>query len=72
MKYRILIQKIINTNQLTLVWYMETGNTPWETDIEANALEKYKELLRKYPSEDLTLVSHRTVTIDITAITQGD
>jgi hypothetical protein len=46
---------------------METGNTPWETDIEAKALEKYKELLRKYPSEDLTLVSPYTVNIDVTA-----
>jgi hypothetical protein len=66
MKYRILIQKIINTNQATLNWYMEAGNTPWETEDESAALEKYKELLQKYPAGDLTLVSPVSIDIDVT------
>jgi len=64
MKYRILIQKIVNTNQVTLNWYMETGNTPWETEDEAMALAKYKDLLQKYSAGDLTLVT--PVEVDIT------
>jgi hypothetical protein len=67
MKYRILIQKIVNTNQATLNWYMETGNAPWETEDEAIALAKYKELLQKYSAGDLTLIS--PVPIDITVTT---
>jgi hypothetical protein len=67
MKYRILIQKIVNTNQATLNWYMETGNTPWETEDEATALSKYENLLQKYSAGDLTLVSPITVNIDVTA-----
>jgi hypothetical protein len=67
MKYRILIQKIVNTNQATLNWYMETGNTPWETEDENLALTKYKELLKKHASEDLTLVSPVAVNIAVTA-----
>jgi hypothetical protein len=67
MKYRILIQKIVNTNQATLSWYMETGNTPWETEDENIALGKYKELLQKYSAGDLTLISPVTVDIAVTA-----
>jgi hypothetical protein len=67
MKYRILIQKIVNTNQATLNWYMETGNTPWETEIENEALTKYKELLQKYSAGDLSLIS--PVEVDITVTT---
>jgi hypothetical protein len=67
MKYRILIQKIVNTNQATLNWYMETGNTPWETGNKEIALTKYKELLQKYSTGDLTLISPVTVDITITA-----
>jgi hypothetical protein len=67
MKYRILIQKTINTNQATLNWYMEAGNTPWETEDEETALSKYKDLLQKYSAGDLTLISPVTVDITITA-----
>jgi hypothetical protein len=67
MKYRILIQKIINTNQATLNWYMETGNAPWETENEDIALTKYKELLQKYSAGDLTLISPVMVDITVTA-----
>jgi hypothetical protein len=66
MNYQILIQKIINTNQATLNWYMETGNTPWKTEDEEAALTKYKELLQKYSAGDLTLVSPVTVGITVT------
>jgi hypothetical protein len=55
MKYRILIQKIVNTNQSILNWYMETGNAPWETEDEEIALTKYKELLQKYSAGDLLI-----------------
>jgi hypothetical protein len=64
MKYRILVQKIVNTNQATLNWYMETGNAPWETDDEVEALAKYKGLLQKYSAGDLTLII--PVDVDIT------
>jgi hypothetical protein len=64
MKYRLLIQKILNTNQATLNWYMEAGGAPWETESEETALKKYKELLQKYPAGDLTLIS--PVEVDIT------
>jgi hypothetical protein len=67
MKYRILIQKIVNTNQSTLNWYMETGNAPWETENEEIALTKYKELLQKYSAGDLSLISPVTVDITVTA-----
>jgi hypothetical protein len=67
MKYRILIQKIINTNQVTLNWYMETGNAPWETENEEVALAKYKELLQKHSAGDLTLISPFEVDITVTA-----
>jgi hypothetical protein len=67
MKYRILIQKIVNTNQSILNWYMETGNAPWETEDEEIALTKYKELLQKYSAGDLTLISPVTVDITVTA-----
>jgi hypothetical protein len=67
MKYRILIQKVVNTNQATLNWYMETGNAPWETENEEVALTKYKELLQKYSAGDLTLISPVTVDITVTA-----
>jgi hypothetical protein len=67
MKYRILIQKIMNTNQVTLNWYMESGNAPWETENEASALEKYKELLQKYSAGDLTLISPVPIDITVTA-----
>jgi hypothetical protein len=67
MKYQILIQKIVNTNQATLNWYMETGNTPWETENEEVALTKYKELLQKYSAGDLTLISPVPVDITVTA-----
>ena len=66
MKYRILIQKIVNTNQATLNWYMENGNVPWETEDETQALAKYKELLQKYSVGDLTLISPISVSIDVT------
>jgi hypothetical protein len=65
MKYRILIQKIVNTNQATLNWYMESGNAPWETEDESEAPEKYKELLEKYSAGDLTLVSPLNVDISV-------
>jgi hypothetical protein len=67
MKYQILIQKIVNTNQATLNRYMETGNAVWETKDESVALEKYKELLQKYSAGDLTLIS--PVDVDITVTT---
>jgi hypothetical protein len=67
MKYRILIQKIVNTNQATLNWYMETGNAPWETEDEDVALEKYKELLQRYSMGDLTLISPISIDITVTA-----
>jgi hypothetical protein len=67
MKYRILIQKIVNANQSVLNWYMETGNAPWETENEETALTKYKELLQKYSAGDLTLISPVTVDITVTA-----
>jgi hypothetical protein len=67
MKYRILIQKIVNTRQTTLNWYMETGNTPWETEEKDVALEKYKQLLQKYSAGDLTLISPITVDIAVAA-----
>ena len=67
MKYRILIQKIMNTNQVTLNWYMETGNTPWETEDETAALTKYRELLQKYSAGDLTLIFPIPVDITVTA-----
>jgi hypothetical protein len=67
MKYRILIQKIVNTNQTTLNWYIETSNTPWETDDENVALNKYKELLQKYSAGDLTLVTPFDVDITVSA-----
>jgi hypothetical protein len=66
MKYQILIEKIVNTNQTVLNWYMETGNTPWETGEETIALAKYKELLQKYSAGDLTLISPVTVNITVT------
>jgi hypothetical protein len=65
MKYRILIQKIVNANQATLNWYMETGNAPWETEEETVALAKYKELLQKYSAGDLTLISPIAVNITV-------
>jgi hypothetical protein len=67
MKYRMLIQKIVNTNQATLNYYMEVGNTPWETEDEAIALAKYKELLQKYSAGDLTLISPVPIDITVTA-----
>jgi hypothetical protein len=67
MKYRILIRKIVNTNQEILNWYMETGNAPWETENEEIALTKYKELLQKYSIGDLNLISPITVDIAVTA-----
>jgi hypothetical protein len=67
MKYRILIQKIVNTNQTTLNWYMETGNASWETEDEIVALTKYRELLQKYSAGDLTLISPIPVDITVTA-----
>jgi hypothetical protein len=67
MKYRILIQKTVNANQVTLSWYMETGNAPWETEDEDVALAKYKGLLLKHPAGDLTLVSPVSVDITVTA-----
>jgi hypothetical protein len=66
-QYRILIQKIANANQLTLNWYMETGNTPWETEEKDAALEKYKQLLQKYSAGDLTLISRIPIDITVTA-----
>lgn len=65
MKYRILIQKIVNTNQATLNWYMETGNASWETEDESAALAKYKELLQKYSAGDLTIVTPLDVDIAV-------
>jgi hypothetical protein len=67
MKYRILIQKIVNTNQITLNWYMETGNAPWETADELAALAKYRELLQKHSAGDLTLISPVPIDITVTA-----
>jgi hypothetical protein len=67
MKYRILIHGIVNTNQATLSWYMESFNLPWETEDEKFALETYKELLKKHPAGDLTLVSPIPVDITVTA-----
>jgi hypothetical protein len=67
MKYRILIQKIVNTNQAALNWYMETGNAPWETEDEAIALAKYRDLLQKHSAGDLTLISPVTLDIIVTA-----
>jgi hypothetical protein len=66
MKYRILIQKIVNS-QAALNWYMETGNAAWETEDEAGALAKYKELLQKYPAGDLTLATPVDVDITVSA-----
>jgi hypothetical protein len=67
MKYRILIQKIVNASQSALNWYMETGNAPWETEDEAAALSKYQELLQKHSAGDLTLISPLTVDITVAA-----
>jgi hypothetical protein len=67
MKYRILIRKVVNTNQEIFNWYMETGNTPWETENEEIALTKYKELLQKYSAGDLTLTSPVVIDITVTA-----
>ncbi|MDR0604769.1 MAG: hypothetical protein LBG80_10745 [Bacteroidales bacterium] len=61
-----MIQKIVNANQTTLNWYMETGNTPWETEDEMAALTKYRDLLQKYSAGDLTLISPVTVDIAVT------
>jgi hypothetical protein len=57
----------MNTNQATLNWYMETGNTQWETENETEALAKYKDLLQKYSAGDLTLVTPVNVDITISA-----
>jgi hypothetical protein len=65
MKYRILIQKIVNTNQEILCYYMESGNSPWETEDESEALNKYKELLRKYSAGSMEIVSPIDVSITI-------
>jgi hypothetical protein len=67
MKYQILIQKIMNTNQAILNWYAETGNAPWETESEDAALAKYKNLLQKYPAGDLTLATPVDVGITVSA-----
>jgi hypothetical protein len=64
MKYRVLIQKVVNTSQEVLCYYTESGNSPWETENEEVALTKYKELLQKYSAGALTLIS--PVAIDIT------
>jgi hypothetical protein len=52
---------------MSLNWYMETGNTPWETDSETEALKKYKDLLQKYSAGDLTLVNPIDVDISVSA-----
>jgi hypothetical protein len=62
-----LIQKIVNTNQAILNWYLEAGNTPWETEDEAVALAKYKDLIQKYSAGDLTLISPVPIDITVTA-----
>jgi hypothetical protein len=67
MKHRILIRKIVNTNQETQQFYQEAGNTPWETDNESVALAKYKELLQKYSAGDLTLITPMDVDITVSA-----
>jgi hypothetical protein len=67
MKYRILIRKVVNTNQEVLGYYVESANTPWETEDEAVALNKYKKLLHKYSAGNLTLVSPVDVSINVSA-----
>jgi hypothetical protein len=67
MKYRILI-KLINVNVASLNWFTgSAGNTPWETEIEEEALVKYKELLNSHPVDNLTLVQVVPVNIEVTA-----
>jgi hypothetical protein len=66
MKYRILIKKV-NINVDYLNWFTgPSGNTPWETESEQEALEKYQELLNANPSGNLTLVQIVPVNISVT------
>jgi hypothetical protein len=67
MKYRILIQKIINTNQEVLSYYMESNNTPWEVEDESMALNKFKDLLQKYSAGNLSLISPVDVSIVVSS-----
>jgi hypothetical protein len=66
MTYKILTQKVFYSNQITLNWYTEKDNNPWETDDIDIALAKYKELLQKYAAKNLTLLSTIPVDIEIT------
>jgi hypothetical protein len=67
MKYRILI-KSVNINVASLNWFTgSSGNAPWETEVEQDALTKYQELLTANPSGNLTLVRVVPVSIAVTA-----
>jgi hypothetical protein len=67
MNYRILI-KTVNVNVASLKWFTgPSGNNPWETESEQEALEKYQELLNSNPSGNLTLVQIVPVNISVTA-----
>jgi hypothetical protein len=67
MKYRILI-KTVNVNVASLNWFTgSSGNTPWETEDEQEALTKYKELLTANPSGNLTLVQVVPMDTEVTA-----
>jgi hypothetical protein len=66
MKYRILI-KTVNVNVASLNWFNgPAGNTPWETDAENEALQKYQELLNAHPANHLTLVQMIPVNVAVT------
>jgi hypothetical protein len=67
MKYRILI-KTVNVNVDSLNWFTGSSRaTPWETDVEEEALQKYQELLNTNPSGNLTLIQVVPVNIAVTA-----
>jgi hypothetical protein len=68
MKYRILI-KSVNTNVVSFNWFAgSTGNAPWETEDEQEALIKYQELLVSNSSGSLTLLQVVPVGIAVTAL----
>ena len=65
MNYRILI-RTVNVNVASLNWYTgAAGNTPWESDNEQEALQKYQELLSTNSSGNLALVQVVPVNISV-------
>ena len=65
MVFRILI-KSVNVNVVSYNWYNgPAGNLPWETKNEAEALQKYQELLDSYSLSNLTLIQIVPVDISI-------